>query len=300
LKVSAIIPACENTPQLRTLIDKLFQQTCPPTEIIILDSSPEHTLQVCKGPVTKVIPIPPEDFDHGGTRRIGAEKAQGDVLLYMTQDAMPADRTLIEHLTRPLKEKETAAAYARQLPTGQANPIDAFARGFNYPDAPIKKDLSMVPKLGIKTFFCSNVCAAYRRKEYEEAGGFPPRIIANEDMILTAKLLYKGYKVAYVPEARVFHSHNYSFIQQLRRYFDIGTSIKDFHDLFLRVPQNREGWKFVAHLARALIREGRPLWLLQGIFDVVARYAGFRLGLHYKIVPRKLRPFCSSYPRYWR
>ena len=300
MKVSVIIPACKDTPHLGALVDMLFQQTVPPMEVVLLDSSPEHSLLAYNGFFIKVVLIPPEDFDHGGTRRIGAERAQGDVLLYMTQDAMPADQHLIEHLTCPLKEKETAAAYARQLPATKANPIDSFARHFNYPDTPIKKDLSMIPRLGIKTFFCSNVCAAYRKKEYEEVGGFPSRITSNEDMILAAKLLHKGFRVAYVPEARVYHSHSYTLVQQFKRYFDIGVSIRDFHELFQGVPHHWEGMVFAFNLTKTLIREGKPFWLIRGMLDAAARYVGFHLGMHYKIIPPKLRSMCSNSPRYWK
>ena len=57
------------------------------------------------------------EFDHGGTRAQAAELSDADVMIFMTQDAMPADRELLAELLKALEQDENiAAAYARQLP----------------------------------------------------------------------------------------------------------------------------------------------------------------------------------------
>ncbi|MBO7711659.1 MAG: glycosyltransferase, partial [Lachnospiraceae bacterium] len=124
----------------------------------------------------------PEEFDHGGTRDMAAAGCTSDLLVFMTMDALPADRRLFEYLTAPFSDEQVACAYGRQLPDPSAGICERFTRQFNYPDQSIKKTKDDLGTLGIKTFFCSNVCAAYRRNTYLELGGFEKRTIFNEDM----------------------------------------------------------------------------------------------------------------------
>lgn len=98
---------------------------------------------------------------------------------------------------RPLGEELVGVSYARQLPASDCDFIERYTRRFNYPEESRIKGKEDIPELGIKTFFCSNVCAAYRRDVYEALGGFSRRTIFNEDMILAGRMVQAGYKVAY-------------------------------------------------------------------------------------------------------
>ena len=95
------------------------------------------------------------------------------------------------------------ASFGRQIPRPDASPTENFTRLFNYPETPMIKGIEDLPRLGIKTFFFSNVCSAIKTKEFKELGGFPENIIMFEDLIFAAKAILKGYKIAYVPEAKV-------------------------------------------------------------------------------------------------
>ena len=97
-------------------------------------------------------------------------------------------------------------------------------RSFNYPEQSSVKSLADIDKYGIKTYFCSNVCAAYDKGIYLKTGGFTERAIFNEDMICAGTMIQKGYSVVYAADARVYHSHNYSGKQQFHRNFDLGVS----------------------------------------------------------------------------
>jgi rhamnosyltransferase len=129
----------------------------------------------------------------------------------MTQDALPADRHLIGNLVEKLfSEPDLAACYARQLPKGTCGFLERYTRSFNYPEKDSVKRRGDLPKYGIKTYFCSNVCAAYRRDLFEENGGFVQRTIFNEDMIYAGSMIQKGYGIAYSAQAKVIHSQLYS------------------------------------------------------------------------------------------
>ena len=84
-----------------------------------------------------------------------------------------------------------------------------------------------IEKLGIKTFFCSDVCAAYKRDIFDRLGGYPDHAIFNEDMIYAHKAIMAGYSIAYAADACVYHSHNYTGVQQFHRNFDMGVSQAD-------------------------------------------------------------------------
>lgn len=113
----------------------------------------------------------------------------------MTDDALPADQYLLENLVRGLTEKEsTAVAYGRQLPDRDCGIIERYTRAFNYPEESRLKTREDLPELGIKTYFCSNVCAAYKRSVYLELGGFTKKTIFNEDMIFAAGAMERGIR----------------------------------------------------------------------------------------------------------
>ena len=87
---------------------------------------------------------------------------------------------------------------------------ERFTRSFNYPEDSCIKTKEDLGKMGIKTFFASNVCCAYDREKFWFQGGFIQKTIFNEDMIFAGKaVLQDDYAIAYVAEARVIHSHNY-------------------------------------------------------------------------------------------
>ena len=96
-------------------------------------------------------------------------------------------------------------------------------------------------RLGIKTYFCSNVCAMYSRKIYNVIGGFTHKTIFNEDMVYAGNACQKGYAICYVPEAGVIHSHNYSCGQQFHRNFDLGVSQTDHPEIFGGISSESEG-----------------------------------------------------------
>ena len=104
---------------------------------------------------------------------------------------VPADVYLVEKLVSAFEKEKVAAAYARQLPDKDCDIIERYTRSFNYPKESSVKTKADLDRLGIKTFFCSNVCAMYRRSIYEKLGGFVKHTIFNEDMIFAGKLIQK-------------------------------------------------------------------------------------------------------------
>ena len=240
-----------------------------------------------------------EDFDHGMTRRMAVEKSDADIFVMMTQDALPADRKLIEKLTTPLMG-DIAVSYARQLPRKNCRAIERFTRRFNYPEESLLKGKENLQVLGIKTYFCSDVCAAYRREIYEKLGGFAEKAIFNEDMLFAAKAVEAGYKIMYAAEARVLHSHNYSISQQFRRNFDLGVSQAEHPEVFKKVPSEKEGGRMVKETTEYLFTTGKVFLIPYFYLQCMGKYAGYFLGKHYKMLPEKTIKKCTANEAYWQ
>lgn len=308
MEIDIIIPTYRPGRELFSLLDKLETQTLPPHEILLVNTEEKYFEELTYGTDfakryhnVRVGHISKREFDHGRTRRLGVKKTGADIFVMMTQDAQPCDEHLLERLTAHLTG-DVAVAYARQLPSesgGQHNVLEQFARQFNYPDKSRVKRLADLDELGIKTYFCSNVCAAYRRDLYEELGGFVRHTIFNEDMIYAAKAVQAGYAIAYEADACVIHSHNYTCGQQFHRNFDLGVSQAEHPEVFGGLRSESEGKKMV-HSAVAYLRQQRrrgeiPYFLLL----CVCKYAGYLMGKHYRALPRRVVLTCTDNKDYW-
>lgn len=300
--IDVIIPTYRPGKEFRLLLERLKQQSVPVRRVVIINTEKKFwdSRWEQEFPFTEVHHIKKEEFDHGGTRRKAAELTDAEIMVFMTQDALPADRDLIRNLTAPLKEPETAAAYARQLPNASCSLVERYTRSFNYPDKSSVKSREDLPVYGIKTFFCSNVCAAYRKDVYESLGGFAEHTIFNEDMIYASAVIQHGYRIAYAADAKVIHSHNYTCMQQFRRNFDLGVSQAEYPEVFQTASSESEGIRLVKKTFRYLCMNGRrrliPGFVLQSGF----KYAGYLAGKNYRRMPARMVRWCSMNKDYWR
>lgn len=299
--VDVIIPTYKPDEKLKLLIRRLEKQSYPINSIHIIntDTGSFPGDIEAMGDNIKVTHIRPEIFDHGGTRHQGAQMSEADILIYMTQDAVPVNEYLIAELAKVFEDESVGAAYGRQLPDKDCQIIERYTRSFNYPAQSRVKAKDDLQELGIKTFFCSNVCAAYRKSVYVELGGFERKTIFNEDMIMAGKIIQNGYKVAYVSDAKVIHSHNYGCIQQLKRNFDLAVSQAEHPEIFQGIKSEDEGVRLVKRTAAYLVRMKRP-WLIGPlIMKSASKYLGYKLGRNYSVLPQWVVMKCTMNPRYW-
>ena len=302
IKVDVIIPVYHPGKEFSVLLERLTEQTAVIHRIIAMNTEENYWNKELeqKYPLLEVHHLKKSEFDHGGTRAWAAELSDAEIMVFMTQDAVPADRNLIENLVKALeKEKMIAAAYARQLPNEMCSFAERYTRSFNYPEKSYVRTKKDLPLYGIKTFFCSNVCAAYKKEIYQELGGFVRKTIFNEDMIYAGKLIQMGYGIAYAADAKVIHSHNYSCMQQFHRNFDLGVSQAEHPEIFAGVPSEGEGIKLVKKTINYLIQK-RKIWLIPGvILQSGCKYAGYLSGKNYRKLPRKMILWCTMNREYW-
>ncbi|MFX3632150.1 MAG: glycosyltransferase family 2 protein [Candidatus Pristimantibacillus sp.] len=301
-RISVIIPTLNAGSEFAGLLERLHKQTLLPHEIIIIDSaSDDGTVELARSAGAKVLNVLRSEFDHGGTRNMAAGQASGNILVFMTQDALPYNEFLLQALVEPLlTDEQTAYAYARQIAYPDANAIERLAREVNYPLQSSVKSREDVPNLGIKTFFCSNVCSAIRRDIFNDMGRFTAPVIFNEDLFMAAKcILDGGYKVAYAAEASVYHSHQYSVKQQFKRYFDNGVSMRLNEWITQYSAVGKAGSNLVRTQLNGLIKQRQWVLIPRLIIESAAKLLGYKLGLNYRKLPVSLRLRFSMHRLIW-
>ncbi|MCL4556770.1 MAG: glycosyltransferase family 2 protein, partial [Gammaproteobacteria bacterium] len=223
-----------------------------------------------------------------------------DVVVFLTQDALLATHDAIQKLVAVFEDEQVGCAYGRQLPHADATVLAAHARLFNYGEQSYIRTLADVPSYGIKTAFLSNSFAAYRVSALKKVGGFPNNLILAEDMVVAAKMLRESYKVAYVADACVYHSHNYTPWQEFKRYFDIGV-------LHAREPwllqtlgkPTGEGKRFVLSEWRYLVKQAP--WLLPlSCINTLMKWLGYSFGKKERLLPLSIKRHLSMVKGYWQ
>ena len=301
--VDVIIPVYRPGKEFWELLERLLQQTTKIQKIILMNTGEapwkdevEEKYSNCEVHLLKK-----EDFYHGGTRHKATTYSNAQYLLFMTQDAMPADELLVENLLKTFeKDSQIKAVYARQLPNDTCREIEKYTRSFNYPDESKVKSIEDLDTLGIKTFFCSNVCAMYEKAAYESQGGFVRRTIFNEDMIYAGGLVKSGYKIAYAADAKVVHSHNYNAIEQFHRNFDLAVSQVDHPEIFAGIRSEKEGIRLVINTAKHLVKVGKPWLLFPLVTTSAGKIFGYKLGQNYHRLSKGFLLKCTMNPSYWR
>ena len=304
IKVDVVIPVYKPDKELRELLQKLQKQTHPVNRVIIINTDKQYfSDDYCVMPNMEVVHITRDEFDHGATRNMGIELCQGEYVLLMTMDAIPENEYLVEELLKAhvnnRENSPVAVSYARQLPREDCRLMEEYTRIYNYPEESMVKTKADVSRLGIKAYFCSDVCAMYNKEIYMKLGGFVSKAIFNEDMIFAAKAINNGYGIAYCADARVIHSHNYTVKQQFSRNFDMGVSQSLHPEVFDGIKSEGEGIRLVKNTAGYLFKKGHWYEIPYLVITSAAKYLGYRRGMNFKkLSPKKIRKYTMNIS-YW-
>ncbi|HXH99822.1 MAG TPA: glycosyltransferase [Sphingobacteriaceae bacterium] len=301
-KIGLFIPSYNAGNLWPAVIKALHEQKLPLHRKLIIDSgSTDGTALFAEQNGFAVVSINSAEFNHGGTRNLAVNMlAESHLIIFMTQDVIIADKYSLENLIKPFVDPLVVISYGRQLPHINANPLAVHARKYNYPENSIIKHKNLIPELGFKVCFMSNAFAAYRTSALLELGGFPTNVIIAEDTYLASKAVLAGYKIAYAAEATAYHSHNYSPVEEFKRYFDTGV----FHaqNPWIRKEFGQptgEGKKYVVKELKFVLRT-RPAFLMNALISNVMKLAGFKLGQNFNKLPKALLRFFSMHKNYWQ
>lgn len=299
--VDIILPVCNPDERTVQSVKRLLKQTYPINRIYIIHTDKgmfPKELETLSNKI-HITHIRPEEFDHGGTRHQGAMMSHTQFFIYMTQDALPVNERLVENLMEAFQNEKVGAAYARQLPAADCGAIERFTRNFNYPPESRVKSEEDLSVLGIKTYFCSNTCAAYRKSVYMSLGGFETKVIFNEDMIMAGRIIQSGYKIAYAADAQVIHSHHDGCMKLFKRNFDMAVSQAEHPEIFEGISSEKEGIRLVKQASAYLLKIGKPWLIIQMFVQSGFKYLGYRMGKNYRLLPKRVVMLCTMNPGYW-
>lgn len=283
-KVAVLIPTFNAGAKWQKLLESLKTQTITADAVAIIDSeSDDDTVATAIKCGIIVHKIAKTSFTHGYARHHLITLNPGyDLYIFLTQDAVLASDKSLENLITAFDDSTVGVAYGKQLPNANAGILEKHNRWFNYTNEPNKRSKADVPEYGFKTIFCSNSFAAYRATAYFDAGGFPLNAFFGEDTLITAKMLKKNWKIAYVPGATAVHSHNYNLKQEYKRYVDIGRFHKQ--NLWLYVDfgkPSKEGQKFVLSEIKYVLKRN-PFLILSIAIRTLNKWLAYKAGFKNK------------------
>jgi glycosyltransferase involved in cell wall biosynthesis len=274
-----------------------------PALVVVVDSSSsDGSDSIAEGHGFELRRIDPSTFSHGRTRQWAVEEFCRDrqFAVLLTQDAVLDNSASITTLLRAFDNAQVGAAYGRQLPHHHARPFEAHAALFNYRPESETRSFADARRLGIKAAFFSNSYAAYRVASLISCGGFPDHLILGEDAYVAMRMLTSGWRVRYCADALVRHSHDYSIIEEMQRYFDFGVMHAQIPELLRQFghPEG-EGVRFVVSELRYILN--RAPWLLPEVaLRNAAKYLGYRLGRVFAGLPQRLCRRLSMTKVYWQ
>jgi rhamnosyltransferase len=300
--INLYIPTLNAGEKWIEVLESIKMQSIVIQQKIIVDSgSTDDTVKLALSFGFKVTTIKKSEFNHGATRQLLIDMdPKCEIAVFLTQDAILANEDSISNLVKGFVDPDIALAYGRQLPHTNARPLEIHARLFNYPAENSVRSFADKNGMGFKVFFCSNSFAAYRVATLKSINGFPSESIMGEDAIVAAKLLLENFKIAYIANATVRHSHSYTFVEEFRRYFD--TRVFHEQNAWLIDKYGKptgEGIKYVKSELRFVLKNS-PSSIFKLFISVLGKWLGYKSGQFYKRIPRSLLTKVSMHKHYWK
>ena len=206
------------------------QQYHGAVDVLVIDSgSTDGTLGIVAAhPTVRLHEIPNSEFGHGKTRDLAANLATGDIVAYLTHDAIPASPHWLSALVAPMADDERiVAVLGSQLPRPGCHPMlkyeirSVFASLGPTTGTTVFRDDGRFASRGEleAAAFYSDVNAAARRDVL--TGPVPYRHVSYaEDQMFGRDLLDAGFRKAYAPTAAVIHSNDLSVAEAYDRAID--------------------------------------------------------------------------------
>lgn len=301
--ISVILLTLNGGPRLLDTLQAVFSQQFPagadqPFEVLVIDSgSTDSTLATLQRYPVRLHTIASSDFGHGRTRNLGAQLAQGEWLVYLTQDAVPTDPGWLANLTRHLHQPAVAAAFGRQLPPPEVGPIETYFLEQTYPNRPFQHQPTNDTHTPIRRIFFSNVNSAIKKTVWA-VHPFPEDVVMSEDQAFARTVLQAGYSIVYDPEATVYHGHRYTLGRLFRRNFDSGYSLRGISQDSWRAVVGM-GLSYVSGEMDYLIQVGRWHYIPYALLYEAIKSAGFALGRSGRRLPPAWRARFSLRASYW-
>jgi len=273
------------------------QKAAASFEVMAVDSgSTDGTVECLEDFSVPVTRIAPDKFHHARTRNLAASLARGRILVFLSQDAVPVDDDWLTTMIANFSDPRVAAVYGRQIATGSSlERRDLFDE--IYGDKKIVKDPANRNGMGYRFYHFSDANAAIRRSVWAKVR-FPENLKVFEDLGIAKRILDGGWKIVYEPRAAVVHSHRHSALGLLKRYFDIGYTLKLLS--IWDAPGSRQsllcdGWKLLRGKVKRLGDKASGRVARRGLGQDLAKSVGFFLGVNQNCLPLALKKRLSAF-----
>ncbi len=229
--VTIVIPTRNEEANIGKCLEAIFDQdTGCRFEVIVIDSgSTDKTLEIVRRcPGVRLIQIRPEEFGHGKTRNLGADLSDGEFIVFLNADALPVNQNWLTPLLDCLKrDGQVAACFSRHIPRKDCDLYMVRDIQDSMPEQPMVR-----ARVGSLDFMIFSTVSAAVRKEVWQEYPFNRDILIAEDQDWARQIIERGYKIAYVPDSLVYHSHNYSLGELFTVKLKVGRSTRRFKDRF--------------------------------------------------------------------
>lgn len=291
MNVSLILLTYNAGPLFEENLDRILSQDFEgDVEIIFMDSSStDSTPELIKERGFEVTSLPTHEFHHARTRNMAAEKAAYECLVFLSQDALPADDHWLKNLVRPFEDSRVGAVYGRQIPPEGTGALRSRALESVYPAEREVRSIPASGKLSLGTIRFSNANSAVRTDIWRRFR-FSEDILVAEDRWLCYQILKNSMSVVYEPSAAVVHGHERSLLGEFKWAVDIGLSVKRMgffddpdagSDMAYGIRCVKEDWRHFA--SSRMYFSG-----MKSIAVSAAKWLGVQVGKREKYIPRWL------------
>ena len=208
--VSVVIPAYNAEKEIPSCLDSLLNQTFPKEQceiIVVNDGSTDGTEKIVrKYDGVKIFTQPNQG--PAAARNKGVSESKGEIIVFTDSDCIP-EKNWLEEMLKPFNDAEVVGVQGAYK-TRQKEVVARFAQ------IEIEERYWKMSR-NERVDFIGSYSAAYRKKEFEEHGGFDTRfpIASGEDADLSYTMSNAGHKLVFNPNAIVYHQHP----QTLKKYF---------------------------------------------------------------------------------
>ncbi|MGH4049867.1 MAG: glycosyltransferase [Clostridium sp.] len=278
MNISVICPLYNAEDYIEKLQESILKQKGVNIESIhyVLTESEDNTENILKEIQAKYSKIRKEKFSHSLTREEIALKSKGDIVVFVTQDVIIMDDNWLYNLTKDIIKGECEAAFSRQISVSDG--IEKYIRLKNYPEESRIVSKNDIEKLGLMTFFFSDVSSAIRKDIFIRLNGYSNKdLIISEDMYIAYKLVMNDYRIKYCGDSVVVHSHDFTLTQLYKRYYDTGIFFKE-NNYLNKYKVNTSGIKLAKYVIGRAVEEKNYKVLIKVIPNFAARFVGMKMG----------------------
>jgi rhamnosyltransferase len=301
--ISVLLPVKNGACYLKEMLPMVLQQSISArVEIVAIDSgSEDETIDVLEHFGATVLSINAADFDHGLTRNLAAEQANGDVLVFLSQRSRPVGTCWLAPLIASLDgDPEVMGVCSRVIPHAEADILtrkDGERELSGSPerqrkqigDWPAYRRMSSEQRRVFINFH--TVSAAIRTEAWQRTPFSSVRTLG-EDLLWAREILESGWALVHEPASVVHHSHSYKLGELFSRNVDDGIANRDINDRSLDREEIvsliraavHDDWSYLRRTV-GLVGPELEDWQLESVLKRVAQTVGQWVGVNYERLP---------------